>query len=56
MKTFILQSLASMGTGIIVGLLFAWIRLPVPAPPSISAVFGILGITVGYLLFKHFFG
>ena len=56
MKAFWVESLASLGTGIIVGLIFAWVRLPIPAPQAIPAVMGVMGITIGYLLFKHFFG
>lgn len=52
MKEFITQSLMSLGTGLAVGLLFAFMKLPVPAPPVIPAVMGILGITLGYLLFQ----
>ncbi|WP_281889340.1 DUF1427 family protein [Paenibacillus sp. YYML68] len=50
------QTLLSLGTGLIVGLLFAFLRLPVPAPPAIPAVFGIFGITLGYLLYQKLFG
>jgi XapX domain-containing protein len=56
LKTFLIQSLLSLGTGLLTGVLFAWIRLPIPAPPVIPAVFGIFGITLGYLLFQRFFG
>jgi XapX domain-containing protein len=56
MKEFIVQCLISLGTGLVTGLIFAWIKLPIPAPPAIPAVFGILGITVGYLLFQKLFG
>jgi XapX domain-containing protein len=40
----------------IVGIVFAILRLPIPAPPAIPAVFGIFGITIGYLLWQHFMG
>jgi len=56
MKHFIFQSAASLGTGLIVGFLFAWLRLPVPAPNAIPAVMGILGITLGYLAYRYFLG
>jgi XapX domain-containing protein len=56
MKTFIIQSFSSLGTGLLVGLIFAIIKLPIPAPPVIPAVFGIFGITLGYLIFQKFFG
>lgn len=37
-------------TGFAVGLLFAKIKLPVPAPPTLSGVMGIVGIFLGYVL------
>jgi XapX domain-containing protein len=54
MNSFFIQSLASLGTGLIVGVIFAFLKLPIPAPPAIPAVMGILGITLGYLLFSYF--
>lgn len=56
MNNMIVQSLASAGTGILVGVVFAMLRLPIPAPPAIPAVFGIFGITLGYLLWQYFMG
>jgi XapX domain-containing protein len=37
-------------TGFIVGLLFARFKLPIPAPPNVAGVMGIVGILLGYLL------
>ncbi len=37
-------------TGLAVGFLFAKLKLPAPAPPTIAGVLGILGITLGYML------
>lgn len=37
----------SMLTGMLVGGLFVFIKLPVPAPPSIAGVAGIFGIFIG---------
>lgn len=56
MKDFIIQSFASLATGLVTGIIFAWMKLPVPAPPVLPAVFGIFGITLGYILFHKFFG
>lgn len=56
MKELIIQNLSSLGTGFVVGLIFAFLRLPVPAPNVLAGVMGIFGITLGYLLFVHFFG
>ncbi|MGG3920508.1 DUF1427 family protein [Geobacillus thermodenitrificans] len=56
MKEFIIQSLLSLLTGMITGFAFAAVKLPVPAPPVLSGVAGILGITLGWMLFNKFFG
>ncbi len=38
---------ASFGTGLAVGLLFTALKLPLPAPPVLAGVLGILGIWAG---------
>jgi len=40
--------------GITVGGLFAFFRIPVPAPPSLAGVMGIVGIWAGYRLVHLF--
>lgn len=45
MREIILTTL----TGFIVGLLFARLRLPIPAPPNLAGAMGIVGILLGYL-------
>jgi XapX domain-containing protein len=42
-------------TGLVVGALFAYLRIPTPAPPSLAGVMGIVGIWLGYRL-VHYFG
>jgi XapX domain-containing protein len=49
--TFVL--LATLA-GLTVGGFFAFLRIPVPAPPSLAGVMGIVGIWAGYQL-VHFF-
>ena len=51
MKTIIL----SLSTGISLGAIFAFLKLPIPAPNTISGLFGIIGIFVGYMLINHFY-
>lgn len=51
MKEFIIQSLLSLATGLITRFIFAAIKLSVPVPNALVGVAGILGITLGYLLF-----
>lgn len=38
----------ALAVGILVGLTFGFTRLPVPAPPTIAGVLGIVGITIGW--------
>ncbi|MDA3129407.1 XapX domain-containing protein [Aliibacillus thermotolerans] len=49
------ELLLALLTGAIVGFLFAWIRLPIPAPPALAGVMGIVGIYLGYKLFGWLF-
>ena len=37
-------------TGIIVGVVFALLKLPIPAPPTLAGILGIIGIFVGYII------
>lgn len=56
MKDFIIQSAMSLGTGLITGIVFAAVKLGIPAPNAIPPIFGIAGITIGYLLYQKFIG
>lgn len=49
------EILLSTGTGIAVGFLFAALKLPVPAPPVLAGVMGIVGIFLGAKLFSMLF-
>ncbi|AGM11942.1 hypothetical protein DNAM5_83 [Haloarcula californiae tailed virus 1] len=46
--------LLSLVTGMFVGALFAYVDLPVPAPPNLAGVMGIVGIYVGFKLIEVF--
>ncbi|WP_435194038.1 XapX domain-containing protein [Natronomonas sp. EA1] len=35
-------------TGTLAGALFAFFRVPIPAPPTISGILGIVGIYLGF--------
>ncbi len=37
-------------TGFLVGMLFIRLKLPLPAPSTLSGVMGIVGMFVGYLV------
>lgn len=47
--TFVVALLALL-TGIIAGGLFAFVGVPIPAPPTIAGVLGIVGIYLGFKL------
>lgn len=36
--------------GVVAGVLFGVLRMPVPAPPTVAGLLGIVGITVGWRL------
>lgn len=43
-------------TGMIVGILFSLFKLPIPAPPTLAGILGIVGVYLGYLIINHFKG
>ena len=47
-----MEAFHALLAGLAVGALFAFLRLPVPAPPSIAGVASVVGLTVGYMLMK----
>jgi XapX domain-containing protein len=48
-----MQNILSLLGGLIVGVLFSTIKLPIPAPPTLSGLLGIVGVYLGYQLL-HF--
>jgi XapX domain-containing protein len=40
-------------TGVVAGFAFAKMKLPIPAPPTLAGVLGIVGVFLGYLLAKR---
>ena len=46
-------ALTSLGTGVIVGVIFSALKLPLPAPPVLAGILGIVGIFLGGELWKH---
>ncbi len=37
--------------GLSVGVLFSWIKLPLPAPPTLTGIVGAAGVYLGSVLF-----
>jgi XapX domain-containing protein len=46
----------SLIAGAALGFVFAIMRLPIPAPPTLAGVLGIVGITAGYFIAGKVFG
>lgn len=40
-------------TGLLAGALFRFVHVPIPAPPELPGVMGIVGIYLGYKLIEH---
>jgi XapX domain-containing protein len=45
------QNLLALAAGLTVGLLFSWLRLPLPAPPTFTGILGAFGVLLGSVLF-----
>ena len=42
----------ALAAGLIVGVVFSAIKLPIPAPPVLPGVLGIIGIYLGGMIWK----
>jgi len=51
-----MQNLYALLTGLAVGALFSLCKLPIPAPPTLAGILGIVGVYLGYLIITHFKG
>ncbi|NOU73686.1 DUF1427 family protein [Paenibacillus sp. LMG 31458] len=48
------ELLLSLGAGLIIGILFKLLKLPLPAPPVLSGILGIVGIYAGGKILELF--
>lgn len=46
-------ALLALTTGLLAGAFFAFIGVPIPAPPTIAGVLGIVGIYLGFKLVEY---
>jgi XapX domain-containing protein len=44
--------LLSILTGFVVGFIFAFMKLPIPAPPALPGIMGIVGIYLGFKAYE----
>jgi XapX domain-containing protein len=40
-------------TGFIAGFIFSLLKLPIPAPPALAGVMGVVGVYLGYKAFEQ---
>ena len=52
----LLEIVRSFVAGATLGAIFVALRLPIPAPPNLAGVVGIIGVFVGFVVMSHFFG
>lgn len=45
------QNLLAISAGLAVGLLFSWIKVPLPAPPTFTGICGAFGVFLGSVIF-----
>lgn len=47
-----MQNFLAVGAGFAVGALFSWLRLPLPAPPTLTGILGAFGVFLGSVVFR----
>ena len=45
-----IDALVALATGLVVGVVFALVKLPPPAPQTLAGVLGIVGIVAGWAI------
>jgi XapX domain-containing protein len=46
-------TLLALLTGIVVGVIFSYLKFPLPAPPTMSGIAGVIGIFTGAKIFQY---
>ena len=47
-----MQYFLAVGAALAVGALFSWLRLPLPAPPTLTGILGAFGVFLGSVMFR----
>lgn len=48
-----MQNIYALGAGLSVGLLFSWLKLPLPAPPTLTGIIGAASVFLGSVLYSY---
>jgi len=46
------EAILALIGGLIVGIVFSAVKLPLPAPPTLPGILGTVGMFIGYQLFQ----
>ena len=49
----VVVALVALATGLVAGVVFGLLGVPIPAPPELAGILGIVGIFVGYKLVQY---
>ncbi|MBI5148006.1 MAG: DUF1427 family protein [Parcubacteria group bacterium] len=49
-----LEIAKSLLAGVVAGVIFGLLKLPIPAPTALAGIVGILGIFLGYFVVRYF--
>jgi len=47
-------TILALVTGLLAGAFFRLLQVPIPAPPNLAGILGIVGLFLGYQLVDHF--
>jgi XapX domain-containing protein len=48
------EAVLALLTGFLTGAVFRFLNVPIPAPPNLAGILGIVGIFLGYAVLDHF--
>lgn len=51
---FSIEILKTFFAGFLLGGIFVMLKLPIPAPPTVAGIMGIVGVFAGYVVARHF--
>lgn len=54
--TDLVSGLKGIGVALVLGAVIRYLKLPIPAPPTLWAALMVVGLTSGYLLMDHLLG
>ncbi|WP_036140700.1 XapX domain-containing protein [Luteibacter sp. 9135] len=47
-----MEPILAVTAGLAVGMLFSWLKLPLPAPPTLTGILGAFGVFLGSVIYR----